>query len=185
MSVPRQLSLRRIDGVLRLCQRPVKEIELHDRIVIGEKEVLKDRMVLNSPGPQFDLLLEFEPKNAQEFGVELLKGPNSSTIVGYDMAKRQLFVDRRKSGNTDFHPSFAGKHSGPLMPDANGKIRMRILVDSCSVEVFGNDGETVITDLVFPEKGNDQVWLYTVGGECEVTRHLRLMQSVWKKVSPK
>ncbi len=185
MSVPRELTLRRIDGVLRLCQKPVKEVELYDLTTVVDEEVLKDRKELVALGPQFDLFLEFEPKEASEFGVELFKGPESSTVVGYDVVKGQLFVDRRKSGNTDFHPAFAGKHSGPLKPDSDGKIRIRILVDACSVEVFGNDGETVITDLVFPKRGSDQVELYTKGGECQVVIRVCRMKSVWKHDSPK
>jgi sucrose-6-phosphate hydrolase SacC (GH32 family) len=58
-----------------------------------------------------------------------------------------MYVDRTK--NVAFHPAFSGRHAGPLEPDAERRIRLWILVDASSVEVFGNEGEAVITDLVF------------------------------------
>jgi len=41
-------------------------------------------------------------------------------------------------------------------------------VDASSVEVFGNNGECVITDLVFPKSTSDQVEVFAKGGECEL-----------------
>ncbi|MDI5791089.1 GH32 C-terminal domain-containing protein [Bacillus licheniformis] len=67
-----------------------------------------------------------------------------------------MFVDRSQSGNVSFNPNFnTGKHAAPLEPVA-GKVKMRIYVDRSSVEVFGNDGRQVITDIICrtnPAKG--------------------------------
>lgn len=46
------------------------------------------------------------------------------TVIGYDVRKAELFVDRSKSGQVDFNPQFPGKHSGPL-PDEQGRIKLR------------------------------------------------------------
>ena len=91
-----------------------------------------------------------------------------------------MFVDRTKSGNVTFHPAFAGRHSGPLDLNSEGNIRLRILVDACSVEVFGNSGETVITDLVFPDSNSNKVELYAEGGTCRVVSfQIHALKYVW------
>jgi sucrose-6-phosphate hydrolase SacC (GH32 family) len=91
-----------------------------------------------------------------------------------------VYVDRRHSGNVGFHPAFAGVHRGPLQPDESGAIRLRVLVDACSVEVFGNDGETVLTELVFPDAASDGVELFGAEGSCRVRScRVHTLKSVW------
>jgi len=89
-------------------------------------------------------------------------------------------VDRTKSGDVDFHKAFTGKHAGPLDPDKNGIVRLRILMDACSVEVFGGRGETVLTDLVFPKAGSDKLELFAVGGKARiVSGRVFALKSIW------
>jgi len=81
---------------------------------------------------------------------------------------KHLFIDRTKSGNVDFHKAFPGRHQGSLTVDASGRIRLHVLVDASSVEVFGNDGETVVTDLVFPDRNSTELAVYSSGGTSEL-----------------
>ncbi len=180
MSIPRQLSLRRIDGQLRLCQMPVAEIE---RLVqSGSKRVgllTAGSHPISIRGQSLMIHLKWSPIDASQFGIDVLKhGESEYTRIGYDRDRQELFVDRTHSGITDFHPSFAGRHAGKLLPDASGSIRMTILVDHCSVEVFGNDGETVITDLVFPSTESNELAFFT-DGKSEVTSEIMILDSVW------
>jgi fructan beta-fructosidase len=50
----------------------------------------------------------------------------------------------------------------------SGHIRLHMFVDASSVEVFGNEGETVVTDLVFPDSGSVGVEVYSLDGNCEL-----------------
>ncbi|WP_309233219.1 GH32 C-terminal domain-containing protein [Pseudarthrobacter sp. AB1] len=43
--------------------------------------------------------------------------------------------------------------SAPV-PLEDGVLRLRIVVDHCSVEVFAQGGKVVLTDLVFPRVGS-------------------------------
>ena len=76
-------------------------------------------------------------------------------------------MDRRHSGDTSFSNRFATVHRAPLQPEG-GKIRMRIFVDSCSVEIFGNDGSAVISDLIFPPAENSSLTFYAHGGDVNL-----------------
>lgn len=170
MSIPRELSLRRIDGHLRLCQKPVRELEK-----VRGKGTEMDKLTCNGMTPidikdqQLDIEVEFSTSAASQFGIRVLKQGEEQTEIGYDVAKQELWIDRTKSGNVGFHPAFSGRHSGPLSAK-EGRVRMRIVVDKSSVEVFGNDGETVLTDLVFPHSSSDGVEVFSNGGSCEVIR---------------
>jgi fructan beta-fructosidase len=58
---------------------------------------------------------------------------------------------------------------------AGGKtVRLRIFVDRSSVEVFGDDGETVISEAIFPKGGSDEIELYSHDGPARV-----LKMDVW------
>ena len=56
-------------------------------------------------------------------------------------------VDRRKAGKANFNRDFAAAHSAPMSWKAES---VRIFLDASSIEVFVNDGELVLTSLLFP-----------------------------------
>ncbi len=114
-----------------------------------------------------ELKAEFVLGAAREFGIKVRKSASEETVIGYDARAGELFVDRRRSGNVAFSPSFAGVHRGPLALE-QGKITLHIFVDTCSVEVFGNDGRAVISDLIFPDAQSTGGELYAVDGDVRV-----------------
>ena len=65
----------------------------------------------------------------------------------------------------------------------DGTIRMRIFVDWSSVEVFGNDGETVGSALIFPDETSLGAEVYTVGDTAELSAVIYPMASIWRDSS--
>lgn len=188
MSVPRELSLRRIDGRLRLCQRPVRELTKlrQQKLELHDHSLNADSLPLDVQGQQLELILELEPAGARRCGVRVLKRGDQQTEVGYNADTGSIYIDRTKSGVVDFHPAFAGVHAGPLKPDEQGRIRLHLLVDRSSVELFGNHGETVITDLVFPAGTSDQVELFAEGGACRMAScQIFRLRSIWPRPDEK
>lgn len=184
MSIPRELSLRRFSGALRLCQTPVRELQR----LRGKTSSLDARSLNNETVPldiqsrQCEIELAIEVDSASECGLRVLKKGEQQTVIGYDANARAMYVDRRQSGDVGFHSAFAGRHAGPLQPDADGRVRLHIFVDTCSVEVFGNDGETVITDLVFPAADSNNVELFATGGACRIVScDVTPLASVWTR----
>ncbi|MBX3445037.1 MAG: glycoside hydrolase family 32 protein [Planctomyces sp.] len=183
MSTPREVTLRRIDGALRMCQQPVRELEAlrGERISLGAADLDDAARDVGVHGQQLELIVEFEPGSASEVGLRVLKGDGEETTIGWSAAERSVFVDRTRSGIVDFHERFPGRHAGPL-PAVDGRVRLRVLVDRSSVEVFGNAGETVVTDLVFPKSTSDRVELYAVGGAAKVVScDIWPLKSVWRQ----
>ena len=181
-SLPRSLALKTYPVGVRLVQQPAVELQrlrgLHDQFggerVAGEK-------ALSTAGETLEILAEFEPGLASEFGLKVRQGAGEETVIGYETATQQLFVDRTKSGEAGFAPSFAGRHAGPLPLEGN-RVRLHIFVDRSSVEVFGNDGRTVITDLVFPDPQSTRVALYARGGQARLwSLDLWKLRPAWGK----
>ncbi len=184
LTIPREVQLRTIDGETRMVQQPVVELRslragrhrFRNRNLTEESNFLRETGIT---GKSAALIAEFEPGNARSVGFELRRGTDERTIVGYDTERKELFVDRTESGNTGFDTTFAGRQTAPL-ETRDERIKMRIFLDRSSVEVFGNEGEAVITAQIFPDPGSDGMALYIRGGEARLTSlDIWRLESIW------
>ena len=108
--------------------------------------------------PSAEILLEVKPGDWSETGVRLSNTAGEEVTVGIARTPLEVFVDRRKSRRTTFHAEYPGRHAGPIAW-RNGTITLWILFDRSVLEVFANDGETVVTDRVFPTQPLDRLEL--------------------------
>ncbi|MED3728458.1 GH32 C-terminal domain-containing protein [Priestia filamentosa] len=122
----------------------------------------------NINGQTQEIVAEFELGSADEFGFYVRKGHEEFTKIGYDVKRKELFVDRTKSGQTNFSEDFPGIYAAPLK-SAGNKVKMHIFVDHSSVEVFGNDGERVLTNQIFPEPDSDDLEIYANDGDVHIS----------------
>jgi levanase/fructan beta-fructosidase len=104
---------------------------------------------------------EFEPGAAGRIGLVLGSGVEHA-VVAYDSVIGELSLDRTASGNVDFHETFPSVER-VAVPLEEGRLRVRIFVDRCSVEVFAQGGTATITDLVFPRDPSTAVGLLAEG----------------------
>lgn len=172
MTAPRLLSLHMTDGGPRVFQLPVQELEMlrGRRCDPGKgsvEDVNKRLKQMNAQGKTLDLETTFRAGSAKKFGVKVRVGEAEETVIGYDVVEQRVFVDRRKSGNVAFHGGFAGVHGAPAKLQ-QGEIKLRVLVDVSSVEVFVNSGEVVLTELIYPRAQSTDVEMWDEGGEAEV-----------------
>jgi len=170
MSVPRLLQLVTMDGRIRLIQQPVRQhpqhppkLELRETTLGPGVAALPD----SAHGDRLEIRAVFRPQTAQRVGLHVRVGAGERTIVGYDVALGSLYVDRTRSGHVGFHPEFSGVHSAPMHPQA-GLVRMTVLVDTASVEVFGGRGESAITDQIFPGSESVGAALFADGGTADL-----------------
>lgn len=82
------------------------------------------------------------------------------TLVGYASETQEVYVDGTRSGCSDFHEEFAGRHAFPL-ETAENRLDLHIYVDRSSIEVFFNHGQVVITDLIFPDAESKGLEIFT------------------------
>jgi fructan beta-fructosidase len=183
MTLPRRLTLRQEAKGLRLRQTPIPGLSTLRKA----SQVWQDCLLMPGENPlsewrglplEIDLTLEFD--EAIEIGITVAASVDGSqtTLIHYGVADQRLSLDRRKSGAVDFSPSFSGVHAAPLKTE--GHLRLQVVVDWSSVEVFANDGAVVITDQIFPDPSGDHVSLFVRGGSARI-RHLAIYElvSVW------
>lgn len=185
MTIPRRLTLRGTTEGIRLMQQPVRELRsLRDKHVAFEGGSLAEAnqwLAKNHiEGDQLEMTVEFPSQSDGVEGVKVLKGPGDETVIGVNRKRGTVFVDRTHSGNVSFNPKFPGIYEAPLMAHG-GQVKLHIFVDACSVEVFVNDGERVLTTLVFPASNDRGVQFFGTQsgakiGACETWK----LNSIWK-----
>jgi fructan beta-fructosidase len=143
-SIPRTVALRRGPDGLRLVQAPVAELEALR--MTPQPSAITGATALP---PSAEIAVEIQPGEWRETGIRLSNAAGEAVTVGVARDPLTVFVDRTRSRRTAFHKEYAGRHAGPVTW-RNGSISLRILFDRSVIEVFANDGETVVTDRVFP-----------------------------------
>jgi levanase len=186
MSVPREIGLRTIDGHPQVVQSPIRELrELRTGPAyrLGHRPIPPGTQLLTgrgSSGKTLEIDAEFRLRDADRFGLKVRAGSGEETVIGYDTTTRELYVDRTKSGNVAFNANFPGVQRAPLAA-RHGKVRLQILVDWSSVEVFTGDGQRVITDQVFPSATSDGIELFADGGHATLQRlKIQPLRSSWQ-----
>jgi fructan beta-fructosidase len=176
MSVPRSLSLRERDGSFELLQSPVAELEslrMNHRRLVGVRltDTDIDRATSTSVVPRLsasaEILATLRPGDSSETGLLLRVGGRERTVVGYDVASRRLFIDRTHSGATGFSDRFPGRQFAPFELD-HGELKLHILLDRSSIELFAGDGELVMTEQIFPAPTSVGLHAYARGGTASL-----------------
>jgi sucrose-6-phosphate hydrolase SacC (GH32 family) len=60
-------------------------------------------------------------------------------------------VDRTQAGKTSFSEAFAGRHTAPRTID-DQQLVLHAFIDRASVELFADNGQTVMTEIFFPNE---------------------------------
>ncbi|WP_181308011.1 glycoside hydrolase family 32 protein [Rufibacter sp. XAAS-G3-1] len=167
MTLPRELTLRQTKEGLRLLSQPVKELQkLRTKAIsLKAQEVqgtldLSSRYKLNLPLLELDLNLDVS--QAQEITLKFSNTKGEQLNLGYSVKQEELFIDRTQAGKIAFKDNFPGRHVAPIKLE-NGKLRLHLILDFTSVEVFANGGQKVMTEIFFPNENFTQVELVTDG----------------------
>ncbi len=172
-SVPRVLGLRRLPAGLRLTQEPVRELE--------SLRTGADPMLITGAArlpPTSDIRFEVHRGGSGQAGLRLSNGHGEEVVVGIDPAVPEVFVDRREARAARAPAGYPGRHAGPVRW-RDGRVSVRIIFDRSVVEVFANDGETVVTDRVYPTRPFDHVELLPETPPADRRARLWALGSVW------
>ncbi|HRQ49437.1 MAG TPA: glycoside hydrolase family 32 protein, partial [Agriterribacter sp.] len=144
-TIPVSLTLRRIGDHIKLCRYPVKEIDgLHGNLLLESRSdtITKDNMLKNVSGELFDIQAEIVPGKygVVEFGIR-------KTKIVYDPSRKILTCN------------------GKSIPAASsdGLLRLRLLIDRTSLEIFADNGSSSLTFYLPPEEIESPLKLYTPG----------------------
>ena len=163
MSLPYRLKLCRSGLGLKLFALPVSEIEsLRETPHTWSDAQLKagENPLAALSGDLWDIDAEIAPGSATEFGFSV-----RGRKVVYRVKEKQLLNGEAVAG----------------MNQEDGRIRIRILVDRTSVEVFGNDGEVVMPCCFLPDEAAPSLEMFARGGTAQiVSMRIFKMQSIWR-----
>jgi len=172
MAFPCELSLKKDDKGMRLIRKPISEISiLHKKLSkVENKNIipgLNKNILHGIKGDCLHIIGTIELKTANTFGIFLkysLKGEGID--INYDIKGKTISCLNKKI---------------TLLPE-DGKIKLEILLDRTSVEVFCNGGEVVITKGMPSNPLSKGLYLYNTGGELFIDNlQVYTIRSVYDK----
>lgn len=180
MTMPRSVALQTFPEGIRLVQRPIDAIEhLYENHLSwsGTDPAELNRWL--KPVRSASFALEATFAHPSTISWKILASESAFTEVGYDSARSELFVDRTHSGITGFSPSFPGRAVAPLAVGTD-PLRLILLVDRSTVEVFAQNGRIAITNLVYPPEDASKIELVSHSGSPgPISLDLRSLRSTW------
>ncbi|RWY50079.1 glycoside hydrolase family 32 protein [Mucilaginibacter gilvus] len=165
MTIPRELKLRDVNGTLYLAAEPVAELAKITGPYASLQNVAINGGYDLSPkisGFGGKYLLNIELAKREDLTLHLSNANGNAVLVGYDKASNTYYVDRTRSGDVGFEQSFARKTIAPRVAAGEG-LSIKLLVDVASVEVFTDDGLSVLTNIFFPQEPLNQLHIKSTG----------------------
>ena len=159
MTIPRELKLKHIGKDILIASQPVRELSKIQStpIIISNLKINNSIDIGSKTGSiKFPCRMNFNTEEIKDFSLIISNDKGEELVIGYDKNQNQYFIDRTKSGKTDFQKEFAGRHLAPRFTN-NNKMNISLIIDVSSVELFADDGLTVMTEIFFPNQPYNQI----------------------------
>ncbi|KEO75466.1 glycoside hydrolase family 32 protein [Anditalea andensis] len=159
-SIPRDMALKTFEDGIRIIQNPIPELQkLRKKYQQLSNLNIEGTTSIESFSPlknMYELDITWDTSlNDSIFGLNLLVGEGRKLGVSYNPVTQNLNIDRTNCtdyvSNSEFNEVFPTTMSAIVAPVDN-MLRLHILVDQSSVEIFTNHGEIVFSLLTFPNE---------------------------------
>lgn len=160
VSFPVELTLRSFPEGIRLCRQPIDEI---NNLRVSQQSWRDLTVGPGQKGPEIksdllDIRVELELNTATDFGVIVRGHP-----IRYSVPQQTLTL---------------GSESAPLKL-SNKRLRLRILVDRPSIEVYADEGQVTFSAITL-DNTNQDIRLVAEGGKVRVTSlEANRLESIW------
>lgn len=157
-TVAREVTLRKSKTGYNLLSMPVEQFKQYTQVA-KTKTVKGAGTILTSK--ETDLtkaIIDIDLSNlsAGTTTFQLKNSKGESLSFGIDNTKKQLFIDRSKSGVTNFSEKFGTPVSVGKLPSVYKNAKLKVVLDKTSIEIFFNNGEEVLTETFFPTESYSQ-----------------------------
>ena len=148
---PRELHIK--DG--RIVQTPVRELDaVHGKRTFHENVTVQSETSLEGiKGRVADLTVTVQPGEYRSFTLKLAADADHHTSLTYDPYTSELTLDRSYAGS---RADIVHRRSCKVRSQ-NGALKLRILLDKNSIEVFANDGEQTMTAWIYTPQSADGI----------------------------
>lgn len=159
LTLPRELKM--VNG--KLYQVPVRELEALRKDGASVAETVNSEVREIGAGVHYELECEFTNIEAAEIGLSLRAGEGEETVFKYDTVSKKIILDRTNSGEA------VGTEFGTVRktPYNSDKIKIRLFMDTSSLEIFVNDGEYAFTSRIFPTNDENKINIFAKDGSCD------------------
>ena len=157
MTIPRELKLKKNEKEFVLSSAPVSELSKY-----VSKTIVKETLTVNNQKTiitqsEIDLSrvriqLEMNHLKSDKYDFTFQNSFGDRLSFGIDNIKKQYYLNRQNSGKVTFSDKFANTISKAPIKNPSNMLKIEVLVDKTSIEVFYNDGETIMTEIFFPNK---------------------------------
>ncbi len=165
---PSELTLKTINGEVRLCRNPIVSIKkLRYESHFWENETVNpgDNPLEDLDGDVFEINAVIDPGKASEFGF-VIRGER----LVYAVKDQSLTFMEKQAALV------------PMAIGSDEKIKISLIIDRGSVEVFANRGEVSISMLFYPDPSNMNLEFFSTGGSAEIDfMEVYRLQSIWLK----
>lgn len=176
-TLPRELGIEKVNGHFYVTAKPVKELN---------KIISKTVSLVNVNANNYTVAanikvpfgIEVEADAAETFAFNFSNVAGEKLVAGFDKTSNQFYIDRSHAGKADFNKDFAGKFWSPRI-NTSAKIKFTIVVDAASIELFADDGLTVMTAVFFPSQPLDKVGVTAENNWMIKTMKVVGYKSVW------
>ena len=114
-----------------------------------------------------EIVFDVDARKSGAVEIELSNSDGGKVVMMYDAVAHTLSFDRTKSGVVDFSQDFPAVTVAPTF-ETDNRISLRIFIDRSSIEVFGNNGNFVMTNLVFPTIPYTRLSVSARGGNAKI-----------------
>lgn len=118
----------------------------------------------NIEASTLDLNVRFKPSENAVVKYAFNAGTNEEVMVSYDVNTKLLSIDRTKLP-LDV-AEMKNVYTATVLPDENGFVDLRILLDWTGIEVVANGGENLLSALYFPNPNAKGIEMSVTGGSC-------------------
>ncbi|MGB3607571.1 glycoside hydrolase family 32 protein [Psychroserpens sp.] len=128
------------------------------------------------------LIIDIDHITLGDYKVSLSNSKNEHLHFGLNTIDAYYYIDRQKSGLTSFSNVFANTMSKAILKKKLGSLQLSVLIDHGSVEIFFNNGETVMTEIVFNTQPFDTVSISNASKKDILIKQLEL-RTIKNKIS--
>ena len=183
MTIPRELHLEKAGDELFVTSRPAAELKLISDKPVAKTEVVVAKSVdisrLMHQPVSLPCRIDLGMAQGDNFSIILSNNLKEKLVVGYDKELNQYYIDRTMAGKSNFNNEFAGKYFAPRITK-NKDMKLSLIIDESSIEVFADNGLSVMTSVFFPEKKYDKIELSAPGKVLFSNVTYTRLRSIWQ-----
>jgi fructan beta-fructosidase len=181
MTLPRELKLKHVGRQILLASEPVKELSgIQSKNIVARNIAVPKNLDISTLAGNVKMpcRLNFTIEGNKDFSIVLSNDLGEKLVIGFQKKSNQYFIDRIRSGKTNFQKEFSGIHVAPRFSE-NSNMIFSVIADMSSVELFADGGLTVMTEIFFPTKPYDRIRFESP--ETVVIKQLQYtnLKSIW------